>query len=50
MFRKSTEYHMLFPKYKGDSKQGQAWCVNVCYHAIDFRVETISAEDIKIHY
>ena len=33
--------------YNGVSKQGQAWCANVCYHSIDFKVETILAEDIK---
>ena len=46
MIRKSREYLMTFFKYNGDSKQGQAWCVNVCYHTIDFKVERISAEDI----
>ena len=32
MIRKSREYHMLFLKYNGDSKLGQAWCANICYH------------------
>ena len=30
-----------------DSKQGKTRCANVCYHTIDFQLETISAEDIK---
>ena len=30
IIRKSREYHISFPKYNGDSKQGQAWCVNIC--------------------
>ena len=47
MIRKSRKYNMSFSKYNGDSQQGQAWCGNICYHAIDFKVETISAEDIK---
>ena len=38
---------MSFPKYKRDSKQGQAWCLNVCYYAINFKVERISTENIK---
>ena len=41
MIRKSREYSMLFPTYKGYSKERQAWCANICYHAIDFKVETI---------
>ena len=45
MIRKSREYIMSFPKYSGDSKQGQAWCANFCYHSIDYKVETIAAED-----
>ena len=47
MIRKSREYIMSFPKYSGDSKQGQAWCANICYHAIDYKVETIAAEYVK---
>ena len=47
MIRKSKEYHLCFLKYNRDLKQGQAWCANICYHAIDFKVETITAEDIK---
>ena len=35
MIRKSREFCTLFPKYSGDSKQGQAWCANICYHTID---------------
>ena len=38
---------MSFPKYSGDSKQGQAWCANICYHSIDYKVETITAENVK---
>ena len=47
MIRKSREYCPFFPKYSGDSKQGQAWCANICYHSIDYKVETIAAEDEK---
>ena len=47
MIRKSREYCMSFPKYNGDLKQGQVWCMNICYHQIDFMVEIITAKDIK---
>ena len=47
MIRKSREYCTLFPKYSGDSKKGQAWCADICYHAIDYKVETISAKVMK---
>ena len=47
MIRKSREYLMLFLKYSGDWKQGKAWCANICYHAIDYNEETITAEDVK---
>ena len=47
MIRKSREYCTLFPKYRGISKQGQAWCGNICYYTIDYKVETIAAEDTK---
>ena len=47
MIRKSREYLTTFPKYSGDSKQGQAWCAAICYHALDYKVETIPAEDVK---
>ena len=46
MIRKSREYRMSFPKYRRDLKQGQAWCGNIC-HAIDYKVETITAEDVN---
>ena len=47
MIRKSREYRTLFPKYNGDSKQGQALCAAIFYHPMDYKVETISAEDVK---
>ena len=47
MIRKSREYCLSFPKYNRDSKQGQAWCANICYHLLDYKVEIITAEDIK---
>ena len=47
MIRKSRECSISFPKYSGDSKQGQAWFANICYHAIDYKVETITVEDVK---
>ena len=47
MIKKSKEYHRGFPKFNGDSKQGQAWCANICYHGLDYDVETFSDDDVK---
>ena len=33
LIKKSREYRKSFPKYNGDSKQGQTWCSCICYHA-----------------
>ena len=38
---------MSFPKYSRDLKKGQAWCADICYHARDYKEETIAAEDVK---
>ena len=38
---------MSFPKCNGDSKQGQTWCANICYHACGYIVDTIATEDGK---
>ena len=38
---------MLFQKYNGDFKQGQTWCANICYHSVDYRAETIEANEGK---
>ena len=34
-------------KYSRDSNEGQALCADICYHAIDYKVETIVVEDMK---
>ena len=47
LIKKSRDYCTSFPKYNGDSKQGQTWCTNICYHAVDNSVDTIAAEDMK---
>ena len=44
MIKKSRDYCTSFPKYSGNSKQGKTWCANICYHALDYRVDTIAAE------
>ena len=44
MIKKSRDYHTTFPKYSGNLTQGQTWCATICYHAIDYRVDTIAAE------
>ena len=41
LIKKSCDYSTSFPKYNGDSKEGQTWCANICYHAIDYRVNTM---------
>ena len=45
IIKKRREYHKGFPKFKGDSKQGKDWCLTICYHALDYNLETISADD-----
>ena len=47
LIKKSREYCKTFPKCNGESKQGQAWCAAICYHVLDYNVETILAEDVK---
>ena len=47
MIRKSREHCTSFLKYSGDSKQRQALRANICYYVIDYKVETIVAEDVK---
>ena len=47
LIKKSRDYRTSFPKYNGDSKKGQTWCANICYHARDYRVDTMATEDGK---
>ena len=47
LIKKSRDYCTSFLKYNGNSKQGEIWCANICYHAVDYRVDTIAAEDMK---
>ena len=47
LIKKNRDYLTSFPKYNGYSKKGQTWCANICYHARDYRVDTIAAEDVK---
>ena len=32
---------------KAKVQQEQVWCPNISYHMIDYKVETIAAEDVK---
>ena len=41
MIKKTREYSKTFPKYKGESRKGQEWCAKICYHAREYRVDTI---------
>ena len=47
LIRKTREYSKSFSKYKGESRKGQEWCAKICYHAREYRVDTIGAEDVK---
>ena len=47
LIKKSREYRTTFPKYSGESKKEQAWCAKICYHARDYRADTITVEDVK---
>ena len=40
--KKTRVYSDSFPKYSGESKQGQEWCAEICYHARKYRVDTIA--------
>ena len=44
---KHRQYRQTLPKYNGDFKDGHAWCAEICYHAVDYNVETFAAEDVK---
>ena len=47
LIKKSREHCKTFLKYNMDSKQGQAWCAPFCYHALDYKVETVATKDVK---
>ena len=41
MIKKTRVYSKSFPKYNGESRKGQEWCAKICYHAREYRVDTI---------
>ena len=47
LVKKTRVYSDSFPKYSGESKKGQEWCAEICYHARKYRVDTIAPEDVK---
>ena len=47
LIKKTREYSKSFPKYNGESRKEQEWCAQICYHAREYRVDTIGAEDVK---
>ena len=47
LIKKTREYSDSFPKYNGESKKGQEWCGEICFHARKYRVDTIAPEDVK---
>ena len=47
LIKKTRAYSESFPMYSGQSKKGQEWCTEICYHARKYRVDTIAPEDVK---
>ena len=47
IIKKNREYVNTFPKYNGESRKGQEWCAQICFHAQQYNVETIEANDVK---
>ena len=47
IIRKNREYVNTFPKFNGESRKGQEWCAQICFHAKQYRVETIPADEVK---
>ena len=48
LIKKTRENSKSFPKYSGESKKGQEWCAEICYHARKYRMDTIAPADIKL--
>ena len=47
LIKKTRVYSDSFRKYSGESKKGQEWCTEICYHARKYRADTIAPEDVK---
>ena len=47
IIKKTREYVNTFPKYNGESRKGQEWCARICFHAQQYNVESIEADDVK---
>ena len=47
IIRKTREYVNTFPKYRGESRKGQEWWAKICFHAQQYNVETIDANEVK---
>ena len=47
IIKKTIEYVNTFPKYNGESRKGQKWCAQICFHAQQYNVEAIEANDVK---
>ena len=43
----TTLREALIKKSRDCCTQGQTWCANIYYHAVDYRVDTIAAENVK---
>ena len=50
IIKKTREYVNTFPKYNGDSRRGQEWCARICFHAKQYRVETIEADEVNLQF
>ena len=47
LIKKTREYSITFPKYRGESRKVQEWCARICYHAQRYSVETVEAGEVK---
>ena len=47
LIKKEREYSRTFPKYNGESRKGQDWCARICFHAREYIVETVGADQLK---
>ena len=44
LIKKSREYSKSFTKYTRESRKGQEWCAKICFHAREYRVDTLSLQ------
>ena len=47
LIKKEREYSRTFPKCNEESRKGQDWCARICFHAREYKVETVTAGHVK---